>query len=116
MEANVILMKCRKTGQTFGVRVQKMEDGDWYRTWAFPISNKMAVKEGFDKTQINGSLYDLEGFPGCPYCGEKAFVQCGYCNKISCYSGEKSVRCQWCGKMMKRIKNSESFDVSGGAF
>ena len=42
IEAAVITAKCSKGKRTYGIRIQKMEDGDWWRTWAFPIDEKRA--------------------------------------------------------------------------
>ena len=44
MDAAVILAKCYKTKKMYGMRSQKMNDGDWWRTWAFPIDEKRARK------------------------------------------------------------------------
>lgn len=50
-----------------------MEDGDWYRTWAFPLNEKNVSHEGDNQTRIHGSLKTIDGYPGCPHCGAKAF-------------------------------------------
>ncbi len=115
IEAAVITAKCSKGKQTYGIRIQKMEDGDWWRTWAFPIDEKRASKESYDATKAQGNLYVTEGYPGCPYCGTKGFVQCGSCHKLSCWNGESRLVCPWCGSEMKEIVSAkEKFDVSGG--
>ena len=133
MAASVILAKC-EDGRTFGIRVEKREN-DWVRTWAFPIDEGKAKREGFDKNTVNGSLQATSGYPGCPYCGTFEFVQCG-CGKISCYhesrtersverkpdkkSGNKhdrvSFRCPWCGRVAKEIETVESFHVKSGGY
>lgn len=114
MEAEVILAKCPKNNRTYGMRTQKMSDGDWWRTWAFPINEKKAHNEGYDITEVKGGLNPMEEYPGCPYCGTKGFVQCGRCRKLSCYNGEEQIVCKWCGNLMSNFVTSESFDVSGG--
>ncbi len=116
MEANIVLFKCSEKQKYYGVRVQK-ENGDWYRTWAFEISEKNASKEGYDKEPIRGNLNATEEYPGCPYCGAVGFVQCSKCEKISCWKGETEMVCPWCGGTMKGIAASdEQFDVSGGGY
>lgn len=115
MEASVILMKCQSTSLLNGVRVQKMEDGDWRRTWAFPIKEGNAINEGYGNTQIVGSLYIEEGYCGCSYCGRMNFVKCGSCKKLTCYTRESSVTCGWCGVEMSNIRENNSFDVTGGS-
>lgn len=96
MEAKVILMKCPETKKVYGVRIEKYE-GDWYRTWAFPLDSRKAAHEGYDREKITGNLYPADEYPGCPYCKSVKFITCGTCGKLSCDSGKKVVQCPWCG-------------------
>lgn len=115
MEAAVILAKCAKRNQIYGIRTQKMQDGDWWRTWAFPVDESRARREGYDVTEVQGNLYPTEGYPGCPFCGTVSFVQCNKCRRISCWHGESSVTCPWCGTGLENITlATEKFQVSGG--
>lgn len=115
MEAAVIVGKCTKRNQMYGMRTQKMKDGDWWRTWAFSIDEKRAHSEGYDETPVQGNLYHTEEYPGCPYCGTKSFVQCNKCRKLSCWNGEKKLVCTWCGYNMDNIVTAtEKFNLSGG--
>ena len=114
MEAAVILTKCPKTRQTFGTRIQKMSNGDWLRTWAFPVDDKRANHEGYDQETAQGSLSCTEEFPGCPYCGTKGFVQCNRCGRLTCWNHETRLTCTWCGIDIDHIVTSETFSVSGG--
>lgn len=115
MEAAVILVKCSNGKRVYGIRTQKMSDGDWWRTWAFPVDEKRAKNEGYDETKVQGNLYHTEEYPGCPYCGTKNFVQCNKCKKISCWHGETRMTCPWCGNNMDNIVSAtEKFHVSGG--
>ncbi len=116
IEANILLCKCSKESQMYGVRVQKMQDGDWWRTWAFKIKPRNAKSEGYDAVPIQGSLNQTKEYPGCPYCGTSGFVQCGQCNKITCYKGESSLICSWCGRKLENFVTEEKFDVSGNGF
>lgn len=117
IEANIVLLRCQKDKQTFGVRVQKMDDDDWYRTWAFKIKPGQAESEGYDKTVIQGHLRRTEEYPGCPHCGTHALVHCGYCNKLSCYNGEESLECPWCGHLMSGFtKNYEKIEIDSDKF
>lgn len=116
-EANIIIIKCPKTKSAFGARIQKMKDGDWWRTWAFKIKAQHAKNEGYDETQVQGNLNATEEYPGCPHCGTSGFVQCGTCKKISCWNGETSLVCPWCGTEMNNIVTAtDKFDVTGGKF
>ena len=116
INANVLLIRCTYQKRTFGARVQKMSDGDWWRTWSFPLSDAQAKNEGYDKTPIQGNLNATEDYPGCPHCGEYGFVQCGTCRKISCYKGEATVTCDWCGATSGVVTATSKFDVSGGDY
>ena len=95
IEASVITAKCKESGKTYGIRVEKI-DGDWIRTWAFPINENEAKREGYDKNVIKGSLRCQSGYSGCPYCGTSGIYQCG-CSRITCYDGENRIKCPWCG-------------------
>lgn len=117
MEANILLIRCAKAKRAFGVRIQKMKDGDWWRTWAFKISEKSASSEGYEKNNVQGNLYETEEYPGCPHCGTKGFVQCNKCHKLTCWNGETVLNCQWCGNVMDNIVTAtEKFNVSGDKF
>lgn len=117
MEANVILIKCLKSKKTLGVRIQKMSDGDWYRTWAFKINENQAKREGYDKNDIKGNLYVTEEYSGCPYCGTNGFVQCNKCHKLTCWNDETTMTCQWCGSVMSNIvEATDKFSVSTNQF
>jgi hypothetical protein len=114
-EAQIILSKCCRHNKTFGVRVEK-RDNDWVRTWAFRISEASAMREGFDRTKITGSLYAFSEFPGCPYCGDRGLFLCA-CGKASCFDGKsRSVFCHWCNTKAENLSHSASFDVNVGAF
>lgn len=98
MEASIVIMKCSATKGFVGVRVQKMEDGDWHRTWAFKVNPKTANREGYDQTRIRGSLCSTPEYPGCPHCGNQSLYYCSRCDHIVCYNGTDSyVTCPWCG-------------------
>lgn len=73
-----------------------MNDGDWWRTWSFPMKKTQAKSEGFDKNSVKGNMYATEEYPGCPYCGTFGFVQCNTCHKITCWNSESSLVCEWC--------------------
>jgi len=93
MEAAVIIAKCPKRSLIYGIRIQKMNDGDWWRTWTLSIDERKAHNEGYDATEVQGNLYCTEEYPGCPYCGTRNFVQCNKCRKISCWNGESRLTC-----------------------
>lgn len=117
MRATVILQKCTYTRKTFGIRVQEMEDGEWYKTWAFPMDESAATREGYDKTQIVSKLPALSDYPGCPYCGSKGTFYDHICGgKLSCYNGEDVVTCPWCDTTYNEIAPlTDKLEYTGGA-
>ncbi len=114
VKANVILARCDENKKLYGIRIQE-KNGDWIRTWAFPIKEEIARQEGFDKVEINGSFAHTEDFPGCPYCHTKQFFVCGKCRKINCWHGQPTTTCQWCGNT-GQTKVAEKLDVRGGGY
>ena len=114
INANVILARCGEEKKLYGMRVQEM-DHDWIRTWAFPIKEELAHREGFDKVSLKGSFNRTKEYPGCPYCGGYGFIVCGKCKKISCYHDEELSICRWCGNRAK-TKEADTLDVTGGDF
>lgn len=115
-EANVVLAKCRRSHQTYGIRIEKRRDGAWYCTWAFPITEARAISEGYDSIMISGRVNNDPEYPGCPYCGGRGWVSCGSCRKLTCWSDEeKYFTCTWCGNSGV-VTAAETFDLRGGGF
>jgi hypothetical protein len=94
LNAKICIAKCAKTKNTFGIRLEQ-RGSVWVMTWAFKIDERTAKHEGFDDT-ITGSIQNSAEYPGCPYCGNKAFVQC-HCGKCGCSIGSGYFTCPWCG-------------------
>jgi hypothetical protein len=119
LNAKVIMGKCSKTGKTFGIRIEQ-RGRDWVRTWAFPIGERKAKREGFDVNTVSGSMNADDEYPGCPYCGSIGFVQCS-CGKIGCmgdvrdHGDHVEYTCPWCGNT-GTLKAADSFDVSGEGY
>lgn len=113
MEAKVILMKCPEGDKIYGVRIEEYE-GDWYRTWAFPLDGRRASREGYDKEKITGNLYPADEYPGCPYCKSVRFLKCENCGKLSCWNGQEKVTCPWCGTKGRIISTEKQIEVGGG--
>ena len=131
MTANVMLVRCTSHKKLFGVRVEE-RNGDWVRTWAFPIDEARAKHEGFDKTEISGSFDATPEYPGCPFCKKDFLLKCT-CGKLICCewneendksdkseSTEKrekaSVCCEWCGAVTEEISYSEKVSVGTGDY
>ena len=113
-KATVLVAKCQKCKEPFGIRVEKKEDGKWHETWAFEITEAAASREKYED-KIAGGVFQLDPeFPGCPYCGSKKWFRCG-CGKITCWNGEREVACAWCNQKGE-IQAVTTIDVSGGGF
>ncbi len=117
MDATVVLFRCSYNKKPFGVRIQRMNDGDWWRTWAFELQEATASREGYGNTQVHGNLYCTKEYPGCPYCEADSFVRCGSCGNYSCWHNEETVVCPWCGTIMDNITPAEDgFTIKGNEF
>lgn len=115
MKAAIILQKCTYTGKTFGIRVQQMEDGEWYKTWAFPIDEKTAQQEDYGTEQIRSMLPALAEYPGCPYCGGKRDFYDGNCGHLSCIRDETVFTCPWCNVTYRELVSmTEPGNFRGG--
>ena len=66
-EARIALCKCQEGRKIYGVRFEKIAE-NWKYTWAFPIKESSAKREGYDNTKIIGNIYPDTKYPGCPYC------------------------------------------------
>lgn len=96
-EAVVVLCRCGTVHKTYGIRAEKVGHNKWRFTWAFPIRESSAKHEGYDKTNIGGSISCTDEYPGCPYCAEKNFVVCS-CGHICCTVLKNGIfTCDWCG-------------------
>lgn len=94
----IALCKCTNSSQTFGMRAQSTASNQWLITWAFPVRESAAKREGYDKTIIKGAVGFDSNYPGCPHCGNPGFVVCS-CGRLSCYSpGQHVFTCKWCGQ------------------
>jgi hypothetical protein len=112
IEANVVLCKCPKTRDVFGMRLEK-RGGDWLRTWAFKVDEQRARREGFDTETTSGTMTPTPEYRGCPYCGTTGLAQCP-CGKVFCWSGEtRRLTCPWCGQTGD-YQDAERLDVQGG--
>lgn len=96
-EAVIVLCKCGKHHKTYGIRAEKRGRNSWVWTWAFPIKESSAKREGYDKSSIKGTIVYADEYPGCPYCGSKSFTVCS-CGHLSCTIVKDGIfTCEWCG-------------------
>ena len=138
MAATIILVKCGKNNKTYGIRVERYSN-EWMSTWAFPIDEAKAKREGFDRNKITGTFRPTRDYPGCPFCGTSKLLQCE-CGRMLCYNDEManasnsnnsyqgnegkntrkaeetSLKCPWCLTLIREIKIVETFNVKSGGF
>lgn len=96
-EALILLAKCAEQHKTYGIRSEKVSSNHWRNTWAFPIKESSAKREGYDKTSISGIIEFAEDYPGCPYCGGKELILCS-CGHLNCTITKNGLfTCEWCG-------------------
>ena len=112
MVAVIAVSKCSKHKQTYGMRFEQ-QGRNWVYTWAFPLREKTALREDYDKTKITGALIEGEEFPGCPFCKTKGFFYCG-CGKLNCWDGRsRFATCNWCGATGELSNGIDSINITG---
>ena len=113
-EVTIALSRCKESNKIYGVRFQKIRSNQWMYTWAFPVKEDTARREGYDSAVITGAVAPHEEYPGCPYCGSRYFVVCGSCGRLNCkiVTGD-TFSCGWCG-MTGRIVDYDGTGIQGG--
>ena len=111
-EATVMMARCSRTKQPFGITMEK-RNGVWHQVWAFKMSEKPAGVENYGETVVQGQIVPDPEYPGCPYCGAKAWFSCS-CGKLTCLSAaQTTATCSWCG-FTGTLQSAESSDLRGG--
>jgi hypothetical protein len=100
-EVVVVVAWCqRHRGRQFGNRVERVahEPAQWAFTWAFPLGDGEARREGY-QDRIAGTFAMTSDYPGCPHCRATAFYLCSNCGTVACWDGESNwVECPSCGR------------------
>jgi hypothetical protein len=93
----IVCARCGHTADGFGIRFERSGETRWSATWAFPLKENAARREGYDRSEISGTIQLDPAYPGCPHCGDATIVRCGSCGKVSCWNGEaRVVTCARC--------------------
>lgn len=93
----IVAARCGQTAGGFGIRFERTGEAGWSATWAFALKESAARREGYDRSEIKGTIQLSPSYPGCPHCAKAAIVRCGNCGKVSCWDGEvRVVTCPWC--------------------
>lgn len=90
-------LKCEKTHSTFYARYDLAADDRWVITYG--VKNLPAGTGGLSQKNVNRDISDVRWGPQykCPDCGNRGFVRCGKCGKLTCYSNEGRFTCAHCG-------------------
>lgn len=108
----IVLGRCRRSRQLFGIRFEEKGRNRWMADWAFAMKAKAAEREGYERSEITGSFSFGAAFPGCPSCEAKSLVKCS-CGRVSCWGGERVVNCPWCGNTGQIKGGVASLGASG---
>ena len=113
-EATVVQCRCQRGRKSYGVRFEKIGYRHWKYTWAFPIAESAAKREGYDAVTVDGNIEADQEYPGCPYCHAQGFVICS-CGKLNCFIGVgKEYSCAWCGAVFDDISAYDGGGFEGG--
>jgi hypothetical protein len=108
----IVIGRCNRSKQGFGIRFERASASQWTATWAFPIRDAVAKREGYASSQISGAFAFDSGYPGCPHCQTRGIFKCA-CGKVACWDGEsKTVTCPWCG--VRGELSGQVTDLSAG--
>lgn len=96
-EAVIVLCRCGEVHKPYGIRAEKNSIDNWTFTWAFPMKEDSAKREGYDHASISGRIIFNDEYPGCPYCGGRRITVCS-CGHLSCTIVKTGLfTCEWCG-------------------
>jgi hypothetical protein len=107
----IVCLRCSRSGQLWGARFEEVSPNVWSATWAFPLRDAVAAREGYDRSTITGQFTLSDEYPGCVSCENRSFVLCG-CGRLGCApDGAKWYQCPWCrgaGEVAGQIERIDS--------
>lgn len=93
----IVLSRCSRMREGFGIRFERSEGKAWQGDWAFAVKAALARREGYDNTRLEGHIGLAAAYPGCPHCGARSIWKCNACGKVACWDGEtRTVTCPSC--------------------
>lgn len=114
-EAVVLIVKCSECHKAYGIRMEKSGCDCWLTTWAFPIKESSAKREGYDRVQVKGNISFADDYPGCPYCGGHEITLCTSCGHLSCTHPVGGIQtCEWCGSQGRLGDFDGSYAITAG--
>jgi hypothetical protein len=96
-EVVIVMVRCARNSEPYGVRFEQTGQRRWNATWAFAVGEQSASREGYDRGEIAGQFGFGPEYPGCPHCGNSGVMKC-HCGNVSCYDGGNTAKCGWCKK------------------
>ncbi len=109
----IVMARCGRTRQSFGIRLEEYAPRQWGADWAFAVKEDAARREGYDRAVISGSFGFADTYPGCPSCHAKSLFKCS-CGGVACCPGEaQTVHCPWCGEKGEISGSADSLSVGG---
>jgi hypothetical protein len=112
--AFAVMAVCPKANKHYGITVDYLAEDSFRFVWAFKVDPEKAHREGYDTTNVNGTVTLDDEYPGCPYCKSHQFIFCT-CGAIICWNGEEKVTCPKCG-FTGEITTVSSVNLKGGGF
>lgn len=99
-EAVFLKILCVQEKKSFHARYDFAADDRWVLTYGI----KDAGFSDIHNSDGNSKKIDIgQSRTGpqyrCPYCGNKDYVRCGKCKKLTCYSGDGDFECASCGNI-----------------
>lgn len=109
----IVMARCSRIRQSFGIRFEEEAPDHWIADWAFSIKETSAKREGYDQNEIRGVFGFARTYPGCPHCQAPSVFQC-VCGAVACWDGERrAVTCPWCGTTVELREQIETLNVTG---
>lgn len=109
-EQGVVMARCSRGGQNFGIRFEEKGRGRWIADWAFATKEAVTKREREEDGggEISGVFEFDAVYPGCPHCHAPSIFQC-VCGEVACWDEESStVTCPWCGTTVELRSPIES--------
>lgn len=85
--------RCQRTHQDFVVRVERHGRG-WTVKAGLPKKPWEAASE--DEVRTRGGV-EVDPDFSCPHCRVGSLMRCDQCGNLTCWGGERTVKCQYCG-------------------
>src|ERR1700730_16453980 len=53
---SIVAARCGQTSEGFGIRFERSGEDHWSATWAFSLKETVARREGYDRSEIRGTI------------------------------------------------------------